>query len=109
MPDTTQSTNLDSTIHLLQQDLSSVDTALAISIIERWETQLQETDIFKDLSELKQAILNGDLRNLENLLRDLGEDTSAAAAHIREDGSAEVAAKAEQVGKLLSQASQQVK
>lgn len=109
MPDITQTTDFDSTINLLQQDLSSVDIALAINIIERWENQLQGTDIFEDLSELKQAILNGNLTELENLLRDLGEDISATAVRVREDGAAEVAAKVEQIGKLLLQASGNVK
>ncbi|MBD2463680.1 hypothetical protein H6G89_22015 [Oscillatoria sp. FACHB-1407] len=108
MPDTTQTTDFDSTINLLQQDLSSVDLALAINIIERWEHQLQGTDIFEDLMELKQAILNGNLTELENLLRDLGEDTTATADSAREDGANEVAVKIEQIGKLLSQASQNV-
>lgn len=109
MPDTTQATDFDSTISLLQQDLSSVDLALAISMIERWENQLQGTDIFGELMELKQSILNGNVTNLENLLRDLGEDTLAKASCVREDGFPEVAAKIEQIGKLLAQASHNVK
>ena len=109
MPDSTQNTNFDSTINLLQQDLSSVDLALAINLIEQWENQLQGTDIFDDLMELKQAILNGNATELENLLRDLGEDTAAMAGSVREDGADEIATKIEQIGKLLSQASHSVK
>ncbi|GAB4365905.1 MAG: hypothetical protein Kow00121_02790 [Elainellaceae cyanobacterium] len=109
MSDTTQAANFDSTINLLKQDLSSVDVALAVSLIEEWENQLQGTEIFEDLMELKQAILDGNLTELETLLRDLGEDTSAIASSLREEGSAEVAAKVEQVSKLLSQASRNVK
>lgn len=109
MSDITQATDFDSTINFLQQDLSSVDLALAINIIERWENQLQGTDIFKDLMELKQAILNGNSTDLKNLLRALGEDTAAVAGSVREDGVAEVAAKIEQISTLLSQASNNVK
>ncbi len=108
MPDTTQTTDFDSTIHLLQQDPASVDLAVVINIIERWEHQLQGTNIFEDLMELKQAILNGNSTELENLLRDLGEKTVAAAGSAREDGEDEVAAKIEEIGKLLSQASHTV-
>lgn len=109
MADTTQTTDFDSTIDLLQQDLSSVDLALAVTIIERWEHQLQGTDIFEDLMELKQAILNGSFTEAKKLLSDLGEATIAAAGRIREDGADEVAAKIEQIGQLLSQASHNVK
>jgi len=105
MPDTTQTNDLDSTINLLQQELASVDIALALNIIERWEYQLQGSDIFGDLMELKQAILNGNLIELENLLRDLGDNTSAIAGKVSQDGTGEVAAKIEQIGHLLAQAS----
>lgn len=103
MPDTTQTTNFDSTIHLLQQDLASVDLAVAILVIERWEKQLQGTDLFEDLSELKQAILNGNTTDIAKLLSELSEDTSAMTDSVKEE-SAEVAAKVEQIGTLLSQA-----
>lgn len=108
MPDPTQTADFESTINLLQQDLSSVDTALAINIIERWQHQLQGTDLFAKLTELKQAIFNGNLTELENRLREVGEETSAIAASVREDGAVEVAA-LEQISKLLLQASQNVK
>lgn len=109
MADTTQTTDFDSTIHLLQQDLASVDVAVAVNLIERWEHQLQDSDLFDALMELKQAILDGNVAELEELLRDLGEDTTAAAASARQDGATEIAAKVEQIGQLLSRASQTVR
>ena len=109
MSDTTQTTDFDSTINFLQQDLASVDISLAINFIERWENQLQGTDIFEDLMELKQAILNGNRTDIENLLRDLGEDTAATASDVRQNGSVEIATKIEQISQLLSQASRNVK
>jgi hypothetical protein len=108
MSDTLQTTDFDSTIDFLQQDLASVDLALAINIIERWEHQLQGTDLFRDLMELKQAILNGNLTELETCLRNVGEATTATAGSVRGDGADEIAAKIEQIGKLLSQISHTV-
>jgi uncharacterized protein YPO0396 len=123
MPDTTETTelndNLDSTIHLLQQDLASVDLAVALVFIERWEKQLHETDIFNDLSELKQALLNGSTAKMTKILSRLGEETLAMAASmddasgaaqvpvgdtVEESESETVVAKIEQIGTLLSQA-----
>ncbi|MBW4518569.1 MAG: hypothetical protein KME16_02395 [Scytolyngbya sp. HA4215-MV1] len=106
--DTTQATDLESTIHLLQQNLASADPVVAIVLIERWEKQLQETEIFGDLGELKQAVLSGNISDISKLLKALGQETSAAAAEI-EDESAEMAAKIEEMGKLLAQAGNTLK
>jgi hypothetical protein len=99
MADTTQTTDLDLTIHLLQQDLSTVDTALAIMTIERWEEHLQGTDIFKDLSELKQALLNGRNDDVQSLLRALSEKTNLMADSL----SGEPAEQTKQIAALLVQ------
>jgi hypothetical protein len=109
MPDTTQTADFDTTIHFLQQDLASADLALAINYIEQWENQLQETDIFQNLMELKQSILDGNLTELEKILRRLGESTTATANDIRKDNSETIAAKVEQIGQLLIEASRHVK
>ncbi len=90
MSDTTQTTDFDSTIQILQQDLASADSALAILMIERWQERLQGTDLFRNLSELKQAILNGNTTNIEKLLSELGKETLKMATSA-ENKSAEVA------------------
>ncbi len=109
MPEATQAADFDATINFLKQDLASVDLAVAINYIEQWENQLQGTDIFQNLMELKQAILDGNLTELENTLRDLGEDTTAVAHDVHAEGSTAIAEKVEQIGRLLSQASRNVK
>lgn len=83
MSETTQAADFDATINFLKQDLASVDLAVAITYIEQWENQLQGTDIFQNLMELKQAILDGNIIELETLLRDLGENTTAFANDVR--------------------------
>lgn len=104
MPDITATTDFDETIHLLQQDPASASPAVAVALIERWEQQLQDSDIFSDLTELKQAILAGNTTDIANLLSNLGQKTSAAAAGAREQVPADVVAKIQQIGDLLSQA-----
>lgn len=105
MPETTQAADFDATLHFLQQDLASADMALAINYIEQWENHLQGTPLFQDLMELKQAILNGNLTELESRLQKVGQDTAATASQIRDEGAAEIATKVEQIGQLLLQAS----
>lgn len=101
MTDTTQTTDFQSTIHLLEQDLSSVDPALAILMIERWEERLQGTEIFGDLVELKQAILNGNMTNLEKFLGNLSQKTLKIANSLE----AKPAENAKQIATLLSEKS----
>ncbi|MBD1823804.1 alpha/beta hydrolase [Cyanobacteria bacterium FACHB-DQ100] len=93
-----ETTDLDSTLHLLQQDLSAADPAVAIALIERWEMQLQDTPIFGKLSELKQAILESRTTTIAALLEELGQATCATAAQDQE------AAKVDQLGQMLTQA-----
>lgn len=107
MPDNPQTADLDSTIRLLQQDPKSVDLAVAIVLIERWESQLQGTDIFSSLSELKQGILGGSVTNTQKMLSELSQEVLAMTASVRED-SAEMAAKLEEISKLLTQAADRV-
>ena len=102
MPDTPQTSDLDSTIHLLQQDPKSIDLAVAIVLIERWESQLQGMDIFGSLSELKQGILSGKVTNSQKMLNELSQEVLAISASVRED-SAEMAAKLEEISELLPQ------
>lgn len=109
MPDTAQTADFDAIIHFLQQDLASVDLALAVNYIEQWENQLQGTEIFQDLMALKQAVLDGNLTELQKTLQNVGEATAAAASQIQQEGSGDIAVKVQQIGQLLTQASQHVK
>lgn len=104
MPDITEMTDLDTTIHLLQQDPASASPAVAVALIERWEQQLQGSDIFENLTELKQAILASNTTEISKILSELGHKTSAAAADAHEQASADTIAKIQQIGELLSQA-----
>lgn len=109
MTQTIQTSDLDATLNLLQQDLTKADPAVAIALIERWETQLQDTDIFAKLSELKQVILEGRSTAIAQLLDELGQATSASVAHIHDHGSANVELRIDQLGQALSQASQSLR
>jgi hypothetical protein len=106
MSDTTQTTDFDSTIRLLQQDLASLDLVVAIALIERWERQLQGTALFGNLSELKQAILDGNTTDAAKLLNHLSEGTSAMAASVADESAA---AKITELGRVLAQASNALK
>jgi hypothetical protein len=100
--------DLESTLNLLQQiqqDAASASPAIAVMLIERWEEQLQGTDLFDSLSALRQAILNGHDTEIALHLKQLSEKTAAYGAQMHEQGSAE-AVQIEQVSQLLSQASQ---
>lgn len=99
-------TTMDSTINILQQDLNTVDTAVALALIEQWENQLQETEIFTQLSELKQAILNGNTSPIPELLNGLAQSTSTDNAFIREQVPDEMEAQVSQISELLSRAGQ---
>ncbi len=102
MADSTRTVDVDTTIAALQQGLTSVPMQDAIAVIESWQQQLQGTDLAEDLADLKQALQSGDSGAISQIMSDLGEDTSDAAA----DASGDVAVKVEQLGELLSQAGQ---
>jgi hypothetical protein len=97
--------DLDKTISILQEDLTSVPAEEAIAIIENWQKQLAGTDIAEELDELKSILADGgdDSEVLSSLLADLGEDTIAMADS--DDINEDVATKIEQLGELLSQMS----
>lgn len=99
MTDSTRTVDLDTTISALQQELTSIPTDQAMTIIDSWQQQLQGTDIAEDLGELKQALSSGNAPAIANILTDLGEDTAASASN----APAEVANKVEQLGRLLEQ------
>lgn len=100
-----QTADLDKTISILQEDLTSVPAEEAIAIIESWQKQLAGTDIAEELDELKSILADGgdDSEMLGSLLADLGEDTIAMADS--DDINEDVATKIEQLGELLSQMS----
>lgn len=99
MVDRTSTVDIDTTIALLQQDFAVIPVEEAIFVIERWQHQLQGTDLFEDLGELKQAILDVRTTAIAEILVDLGEEVTAAAKHI----SPEVAPQLEQLGAILAQ------
>ncbi|HTL89299.1 MAG TPA: hypothetical protein VL134_07850, partial [Leptolyngbya sp.] len=72
------------------------------AVIDSWQQQLQGTDLAEDLGDLKAALTQGDVHSISQILSDLGEDTSEAAA----EATGDVAVKVEQLGELLSQAGQ---
>ncbi|BAU09810.1 hypothetical protein LEP3755_02850 [Leptolyngbya sp. NIES-3755] len=100
MADSVRTIDVDTTIAALQQGLTSIPVEQAIAVIESWQQQLQGTDLAEDLGDLKAALQQGDASMISQILIDLGEDTSEAAA----DATGDVAVKVEQLGELLSQA-----
>lgn len=100
MAEQTSTVDIDMTIALLQQDLASVPIEEAILVIERWQHQLQGTDLFADLGELKQAILDMRTTATAEILVDLGEAVTTAAR----DTSPDVSPQLEQLGATLAQA-----
>ncbi|GAP94374.1 hypothetical protein [Leptolyngbya sp. NIES-2104] len=104
MADSVRTVDVDTTIAALQQGLTSIPVEQAIAVIESWQQQLQGTDLAEDLGDLKAALTQGDASAISQILTDLGEDTSEAAA----DATGDVAVKVEQLGELLSQAGQSI-
>lgn len=102
MADSTRTIDVDTTIAALQQGLTAIPVEQAIAVIESWQQQLQGTDLAEDLGDLKAALSAGDAGKISQILTDLGEDTSEAAA----EATGDVAVKVEQLGELLSQAGQ---
>lgn len=102
MADSIRTIDVDTTIAALQQGLTSIPVEQAIAVIESWQQQLQGTDLAEDLGDLKAALTSGDVASISQILSDLGEDTSEAAA----DATGDVAVKVEQLGELLTQAGQ---
>lgn len=100
MADSIRTIDVDTTIAALQQGLTSIPVEQAIAVIESWQQQLQGTDLAEDLGDLKAALSKGDASSISQILSDLGEDTSEAAA----DATGDVAVKVEQLGELLTQA-----
>ena len=100
MADKTQTVDLDSTIALLQGQLSTIDPEDAIQVIEAWQKQLKGTDIAETLGELKLAI-DGGIRSgeISSIMRDLGTQTNLTAG----SQSGEVSSKLEQLAQILSQ------
>lgn len=98
MVDRTSTVDIDTTIALLQQDFASIPIEEIIFVIERWQHQLQGTDLFEDLGELKQAILDVRTTAIAEILVNLGEDVTAA-----KDIPPDVAPKLEQLGAILAQ------
>lgn len=101
MTNPTQTANLEATIALLKNGLTSIDPEAAIANIEAWQQQLQGTEIAETLGELKLAIDNG-VRSGEipGILADLGNQAASAAGS--QEGNS--ASKLQELGQLLSNA-----
>ncbi len=100
--------DLDTTIAALQQGLTAIPTDQAIAVIDSWQQQLQGNDLAEDLGELKAALTSGKTSkgmSLAEILADIGQDTTEAAANA-DPGAA---AKVKQLGELLSQAASSLK
>lgn len=101
MADRTQTVDVDSTIALLQGDLTAIPPEVAISTIEAWQQQLQGTEIAETLGELKLALDNGTGgSSMGDLLTDLGSQTSTAASSAPENQ----VSRLQRLGQLLTQA-----
>lgn len=100
MTNQTQTANLEATIALLKNGLTSIDPEAAIANIEAWQQQLHGTEIAETLGELKLAIDSG-VRSGEipKILADLGNQTASAAGSQAESS----ATKLQELGQLLSQ------
>lgn len=108
MADTTETTDFESTINFLKGDLASASIPLAVNIIERWEHRLQDTQMFEDLRELKQALLEGNTTELKQYLNKLSDETEMAAAELRAQSATDDASQIGQIGKLLAKASEAI-
>jgi hypothetical protein len=101
MADMAQTVDLDSTIALFQNGLTSIPPEAAIRNIEAWQEQLQGTEVAETLGELKLALDNGTGgSSIGDILTDLGSQTSAAAG----SAPSSQASKLEQLGQLITQA-----
>jgi len=95
-----QTLDLNTTISVLQQDISSISIDEAMALIDNWHQQLQGTDIAQKLIELKQILIGGNTGSISKMLVDIGENISVGAANSTDD----VAANVQKLGNMLIQA-----
>jgi hypothetical protein len=100
MADMMQTLDLNSTISVLQQDISSISIDEAMALIDNWHQQMQGTDIGQKLIELKQILIGGNTMSISKMLVDIGENISVGAANSTDD----VAANVQKLGSMLVQA-----
>ena len=99
--DMMQTLDLNTTISVLQQDISSISIDEAMALIDSWHQQLQGTDIAQKLYELKQILIGGNTGSISKMLVELGENIiSAGAANPKDDAAANV----QKLGNMLIQA-----
>ncbi|HEY9783587.1 MAG TPA: hypothetical protein V6D09_26050 [Leptolyngbyaceae cyanobacterium] len=98
--DMMQTLDLNTTISVLQQDISSISIDEAMALIDNWHQQLQGTDIAQKLIELKQILIGGNTGSISKMLVDIGENISVGAANSTDD----VAANVQKLGNMLIQA-----
>jgi hypothetical protein len=100
MADMMQTLDLNTTISVLQQDISSISIDEAMALIDNWHQQMQGTDIGQKLIELKQILIGGNTMSISKMLVDIGENISAGAANSTDD----VAANVQKLGNMLVEA-----
>lgn len=100
-----QTMDLNATIAVLQQGVTSIPLDEAVAIIETWQSQLEGQDLAEDLGELKAALQNGESGQISDLLIDMGEDTTG----ISSAAPSEFTPKLQQLGQLLYQAGHAIK
>ena len=98
--DMMQTLDLNTTISVLQQYISSISMDEAMALIDSWHQQLQGTDIAQKLYELKQILIGGNTGSISKMLVDIGENISVGAANSTDD----VAANVQKLGNMLVQA-----
>ncbi len=100
MADMMQTLDLNTTISVFQQDISSISMDEAMALIDNWHQQMQGTDIGQKLIELKQILIGGNTMSISKMLVDIGENISVGAANSTDD----VAANVQKLGSMLVQA-----
>ena len=99
--------DLDMTIALLEQDLSTIALEDVNAVLESWQQQLQGLEIANDLGELQDALRKQKSADaIANLLIELGGDTTS---ELLIETSEETAAKVRQLADLLRQAGQNLR
>lgn len=114
MADTMQTADLDNTISILQQGLSSISSEDALKLIESWKQQIRSnissTTLDEDLERLKLALMGVTDASIAAVIADLGQDTIQFADSLASEladselADSELADKVRQLGALLSQA-----
>ena len=101
----TSSTELDSAIATLQEELTSVPPTKALSLIDSFQQQAQnlgKSEIASNLSALKQLLTSGSATgsDIGQVLVQLGSQTTSTAS----GADASISSQLQQLGQLLNEA-----